>query len=94
MVLPAWAGTGASATPDAGTWRAAWQDLEELVERGHLPCCGCSSPRSPESLSPSESRRKMGLTGEGDAEGEGESPVERRSARSPGRCLSSEPPVP
>ncbi|KAM9606087.1 uncharacterized protein ACIBXB_001999 [Morphnus guianensis] len=92
LVLSAWAGTGASATLDAGTWRAAWQDPEELVERGHLPCRGCSSPRSPESLSPSDSLRKMGLTGEG--EGEGESPVERRSARSPGRCVSSEPPVP
>ena len=71
MVMSAWAGTGASATLDAGTWRAAWQDLEELVEQGHLPCRGCSSSSSP------ESRRKTCPTQEGRA------PVER-SAPSPG----------
>ena len=74
----AWAGTGASATLDAGTWRAAWQDLEELVEQGQLPCCGCSSSGSPESLCPSESLRDIGLTRDGGA------PVETSSAPSPG----------
>ena len=53
-------------TPHAGTWRVAWQDLEEPVERGHLPCRSCSSSRSPESLSLSQSLRKTGLTGDGE----------------------------
>ncbi|XP_061318715.1 uncharacterized protein LOC133273963 [Pezoporus flaviventris] len=53
LVLSAWAGRGAAAALDAGTWQALWQDLEELVEQGELSCCG--SPSYPESISSSES---------------------------------------
>lgn len=77
-----WAGTralpglGSSATLDPGTWQAAWQDLEEPVEWGHLPCRGCSFSGSPKSLNPSESLRDVYLTLDGGA------PVKLGSAHS------------
>ncbi|XP_061300408.1 uncharacterized protein LOC133264594 [Pezoporus flaviventris] len=63
LVLSAWAGRGAAAALDAGTWQALWQDLEELVEQGELSCCG--SPSCPESISPSKNLTATLLTRDG-----------------------------
>lgn len=71
LVLSAWAGRGAAAALDAGTWQALWQDLEELVEQDQLSCCGC--PSYPESISPPESLTATLLTQDGGA------PMEVRS---------------
>ncbi|XP_050831855.1 uncharacterized protein LOC127059736 [Serinus canaria] len=47
-----WGRNGTRAPLYSGMWQALWKELEELVKRGHLPCCGpsSSSPR----LHPSE----------------------------------------
>ncbi|XP_053817644.1 myosin light chain kinase 3-like isoform X1 [Vidua chalybeata] len=43
-----WARNGTSVPLYDGMWQALWEELEELVKRGHLPCCGSpSSFRSP-----------------------------------------------
>ncbi|KAJ7415031.1 hypothetical protein WISP_80119 [Willisornis vidua] len=43
LVMSVWAGNGMSSQLDSGTWQVLWENLEELVELGHLPCCSTSS---------------------------------------------------
>lgn len=38
-----WDPNGTRAPLYSGMWQALWKQLEELVKRGHLPCCGPSS---------------------------------------------------
>ncbi|XP_061206826.1 uncharacterized protein LOC133210949 [Neopsephotus bourkii] len=86
LVLSAWAGRGAAAALDAGTWQVLWQDLEELVEKEQLSCCG--SPSYPKSISRPENLTATHLTRDGGA------PMEERSVcfldhTCPGRVSSA-----
>lgn len=55
LVTPLW--PGVSFPQDSEMWQLVWEDLEQLLERGHLSCCTSSSssgsPHPPQS--PSES---------------------------------------
>lgn len=51
LVTPLW--PGVSFPQDSEMWKLSWEDLERLLERGHLPCCASSS--SSGSLQPSRS---------------------------------------
>ncbi|RLV62391.1 hypothetical protein DV515_00019364, partial [Chloebia gouldiae] len=42
MVL-LWDGNGTRAPLYSGMWQALWNELQELLKRGHLPCCGSAS---------------------------------------------------
>ncbi|XP_063253509.1 uncharacterized protein LOC134550702 [Prinia subflava] len=65
LVTPLW--PGVSFPQDSGMWRLCWEDLEQLLERGHLPCCASSS--SSESLQPSRSRQTPNGADPGDGSG-------------------------
>ncbi|XP_053836701.1 uncharacterized protein LOC128809033 [Vidua macroura] len=43
LMLLLWDGNGTQAPLYSGMWQALWKELEELLQRGHLPCCGLSS---------------------------------------------------
>ncbi|XP_053801601.1 uncharacterized protein LOC128789526 isoform X2 [Vidua chalybeata] len=43
LMLLLWDGNGTRAPLYSGMWQALWKELEELLQRGHLPCCGLSS---------------------------------------------------
>ncbi|XP_032546039.1 uncharacterized protein LOC116787961 [Chiroxiphia lanceolata] len=50
LVMLVWVGNGMSFPLDSEMWQVLWENLEELVERGHLPCCSSSSStKSPHS---------------------------------------------
>ncbi|CAN8214324.1 unnamed protein product [Coccothraustes coccothraustes] len=51
LVTPLW--PEASFPRDSEMWQLSWEDLEQLLEQGRLPCCASSS--SPGSLHPSRS---------------------------------------
>ncbi|RLV63739.1 hypothetical protein DV515_00017963 [Chloebia gouldiae] len=36
-------GNGTHAPLYSGMWQALWKELQELLKRGHLPCCGSAS---------------------------------------------------
>ncbi|XP_069660156.1 uncharacterized protein [Haliaeetus albicilla] len=76
-------GLGSSFVQDPGAWQAAWQDLEELGEWGHLPCHSCSFSGSSESLGPPESLSDTHPIPDGGA------PIELGSARSLGPAHGS-----
>ncbi|XP_041883663.1 serine/threonine-protein kinase pim-2-like [Corvus kubaryi] len=42
-MLLLWAHNGTWVPLYSGMWQALWKELEELLKRGHLPCCGSSS---------------------------------------------------
>ncbi|XP_027761812.1 uncharacterized protein LOC114069315 [Empidonax traillii] len=42
LVMAVWVGNGMSFPLDSETWQVLWENLEELLERGHLPCCSSS----------------------------------------------------
>ena len=67
LLLLAYAGNGASATPNVNTWQDICQELEAVVGRGHLSCSGCTSSCSLESFKSCESGRDMCLTQDGEA---------------------------
>ncbi|KAJ7415171.1 hypothetical protein BTVI_38956 [Pitangus sulphuratus] len=54
LVMLVWVGNGMSFPLDSEMWQVLWENLEELVERGHLPCC--SSSGSTKSLRSSKSQ--------------------------------------
>nr|XP_032604435.2 protein kinase kin1-like [Taeniopygia guttata] len=43
LMLQIWDGNGTRAPLYSGMWQALWKELKELLERGHLPCCGLAS---------------------------------------------------
>ena len=43
LMLLLWARNGTWVPLYSGMWQALWKELEELLKRGHLPCCGSSS---------------------------------------------------
>ncbi|XP_053800599.1 uncharacterized protein LOC128789102 isoform X1 [Vidua chalybeata] len=43
LMLLLWDGKGTCVPLYSGMWQALWKELEELLQRGHLPCCGLSS---------------------------------------------------
>nr|XP_030135404.3 calcium-dependent protein kinase 27 [Taeniopygia guttata] len=43
LMLQLWDGNGTRAPLYSGMWQALWKELKELLERGHLPCCGSAS---------------------------------------------------
>nr|XP_041571909.1 calcium-dependent protein kinase 27-like isoform X2 [Taeniopygia guttata] len=43
LMLQIWDGNGTRAPLYSGMWQALWKELEELLKRGHLPCCGLAS---------------------------------------------------
>ncbi|XP_068872219.1 uncharacterized protein [Aphelocoma coerulescens] len=56
LVTPLW--PGVSFPRDSEMWQLSWEDLEQLLERGRLPCCASSSSSSSSgSPRPSRSRR-------------------------------------
>lgn len=42
-MLLLWARNGTWVPLYSGMWQALWKELEELLKRGHLPCCGSAS---------------------------------------------------
>lgn len=62
LVTPLW--PGVSFPRDSEMWQLSWEDLEQLLERGRLPCCASSS--SSGSLHPSQSLSESCQTPDGE----------------------------
>ncbi|XP_068872407.1 uncharacterized protein [Aphelocoma coerulescens] len=62
LVTPLW--PGVSFPRDSEMWQLSWKDLEQLLERGRLPCCASSS--SSGSLHPSRSLSESCRTPDGE----------------------------
>ncbi|RLV63833.1 hypothetical protein DV515_00017866 [Chloebia gouldiae] len=43
LMLLLWDANGTRAPLYSGMWQALWKELQELLKRGHLPCCGSAS---------------------------------------------------
>ncbi|XP_037995406.1 uncharacterized protein LOC119702049 [Motacilla alba alba] len=84
LVAPLW--PEVSFPRDSEMWQLSWEDLEQLLERGHLPCCASSSSSSSsESLQLSTSPTRPLICRKTSAAGKGS--VLRRTRR----CLRSSP---